>query len=381
MHLLERYAASCGVKIDKPYIYELYFPLSSKRYITFQPFSKPAKNYDYWQEVIDLLSPSFKENNIDIVQIGSKDDRSLNNTINLSGQTSISQAAFLIKHGLLHLGADSFAVHIASGYSKKIVGLYSNNNIENVKPYWSDPEDIILIKPEGGTIKPSYSLGENPKNINKIKSEDIAKSVLKLLNIKNNINQKTIYIGAEYENKTLEIIPDKPIDPNSIPIDNPIIRMDYIFNEEVLEIYLQFKRCIIFTNKAINENLIKKYRSNIGQVVYFIERDNDVNFIKLLKDNGITFTLVSFLEDKDLNTFKLDYMDYGLIISRKYPDKKTLNISGENLRYRSGRTVISSQGQFTSKFDWTNKNADKVIDTEEFWKEVDNFYIFDIDQD
>lgn len=380
MHLLERYATSCGVKIDKPYIYECYFPTSSKKYITFQPFSKPAKNYDYWQEVIDLLHPYLSKNNIDIIQIGAKDDKSLNHTFNLSGQTTVPQAAFLIKNSLLHLGADSFATHVASGYGKKIVALYSNNNIENVKPYWSDPKDIILLRPEGGTIRPSYSLGENPKNINRIKSEDVARAVLGLLNIKEDINQKTVYIGSEYQNRTLEIIPDKPIDPNAIPINNPIIRMDYLFNEEVLAFYLQFKKCIIFTNKSINEDLLKTYKANIGQIIYILEEDNDVNFIRFLKNNGISYALISYLQDDDLNKFKLDYMDYGLILSKRYPTKKSININGKDLRYISGRIVISSEGQFNSKFSWLNKNQDKVIDTEEFWKEADNFYIFDIDK-
>ena len=97
MHLLERYASSCGVKIGKPYIYDSYFPVSSGKFITFQPFSKPAKNYDYWQEVVDIILPYLKQNNIDIIQIGAKEDRPINGTISVSGQTTISQAAFLIK--------------------------------------------------------------------------------------------------------------------------------------------------------------------------------------------------------------------------------------------------------------------------------------------
>ena len=114
MHLIERYASSCGVKIGKPYIYDSYFPMSSQKFITFQPFSKPAKNYDYWQEVINLIAPYLKQNNIDILQIGAKEDKRLDNTIYLAGQTTIPQAAYLIKRSILHFGADSFAVHIAS---------------------------------------------------------------------------------------------------------------------------------------------------------------------------------------------------------------------------------------------------------------------------
>ena len=381
MHLLERYASSCGVKIGKPYIYDSYFPVSSEKFITFQPFSKPAKNYDYWQEVVDIILPYLKQNNIDIIQIGAKEDRPINGTISVSGQTTISQAAFLIKKSIMHFGADSFAVHIASGFNKKIVALYSNNNVENVKPYWSNEKDICLISPIFKTLKPSYSLGENPKNINNVKPEEIAISILNLLNIKHNINQKTIYFGPDYNNKTLEVIPDKPIDPKSIPIENPIIRMDYFFNEQVLAFYLQFKKCIIFTDKEIDPNLIRQFKSNIIQVVYFIDESNNPEFVKFLKNNGIEFTLISFLKEEELNKYKLNYMDYGLIHLKQKPTKDLIKLKElpNNLYYKSSTILISSEGQFTSKFDWINKNKNKVIDNIEFWKEVDNFYIFSID--
>ena len=55
MHLVEQYALACGAKIDKPYIYEKFAPLPFNNYITFSPFSKPAKNYDYWREVLFML--------------------------------------------------------------------------------------------------------------------------------------------------------------------------------------------------------------------------------------------------------------------------------------------------------------------------------------
>ena len=65
MHLIERYATSCGVKIDKPYIYETFFPVNVEKYISFQPFSKyPSKNYDYWDEVVAVISPYLQQNNI-----------------------------------------------------------------------------------------------------------------------------------------------------------------------------------------------------------------------------------------------------------------------------------------------------------------------------
>jgi len=381
MHLLERYATSCGVKIGKPFIYDNFFPLPFDKYLCFQPFSKyQSKNYDYWQEVIDIINPYLNKENIKIVQIGVKDDRQFNNCLYLAGQTNISQAAYIIKNSILHFGADSFGAHIASGYNKKILAIYSNNNIENVKPYWSEKKDVVLLKPEGGTIKPSYSAGENPKNINKIKAEDIAKNILNLLNIKYDKIPETIYIGEEYQNKTFEIILDKLINPNSIPIANPIIRMDYFFNQEALNLMLQAKKSIIITNKPINIDLLKAFKSNVAQVLYIIEEDNDFNFVKAMKENAIPYNLISYLKPEILNKFKINYMDYGLIFEKAYDTKDKTNIKDiNNLLYTSSKILISSEGQFKSKFDWLNKNGNKVIDHEDFWKECSHFLIFRLD--
>jgi hypothetical protein len=381
MHLLERYATSCGVKIGKPFIYDNFFPLPFDKYLCFQPFSKyQSKNYDYWQEVIDIISPYLNEQNIKIIQIGVKDDRQFNNCLYLAGQTNISQAAYIIKNSILHFGADSFAAHIASGYNKKIVAIYSNNNIENVKPYWSEEKDVVLLKPEGGTIKPSYSAGENPKNINKIKAEDIAKNILNLLNIKYDKIPKTIYIGEDYQNKTFELILDKLINPSSIPIPNPIIRMDYLFNEQALDLMLKEKRCIIITNKPINIDLLKAFKANVAQIIYIIEEDNDFNFVKAMKENAIPYNLISYLKPEILNKFKINYMDYGLIFDKTYNTKDKTNIKDtDNLLYISSKILVSSEGQFKSKFDWLNKNGNKVVDNEDFWKESSNFLIFQLD--
>lgn len=379
MHLIERYATACGVKIHKPYIYEVFFPLNVDKYITFQPFSKySSKNYDYWEEVITIIHPFLQKENISIVQIGSKEDKPINNTINLCGQTKISQAAYIIKNGLMHLGADSFASHIASGYGKKIVALYSNNNINNVKPYWTKPEDMILLEPKTNK-KPQYSVNEIPKSINNIKPEIIAESILKLLNIKFNSLPNTIHIGPEYLHKTLEIIPDKPLNPAQIGIDNIIVRMDYCFNEQILEFYLQNKKCIIFTNKPINENLLKRYKSNIPQLIYLIEENNDPIFPKILKNNAINTVYISYLPEEKLNPLKLIYMDYGLIIKKDLPKDK-INFTN-NTYFKSSRIILCSEGQFNTKYQWITKDlSNKYKNDILLNEELNNLYIFSLDQ-
>lgn len=379
MHLIERYATSCGVKIDKPYIYDTFFPINAEKYISFQPFSKyPSKNYDYWNEVINIINPYLEKENIKIVQIGVKDDKHINNTINLSGQTNISQAAYIIKNSILHLGTDSFASHVASGFNKKIVCIYSNNNINNVRPYWSRSEDLILLSPKLNK-KPQYSVNEAPKTINSIKPEDIAEGVLKLVSIPYNNMPKTIYIGDDYVNKTLEIIPDKQINPTQIGLDTLIIRMDYVFNEQVLELFLQHKKCIIFTNKPIREEILKKYKQNIPQLIYIIEENNDSIFAQTLKRSAINATFISYLSEEELNKFKLDYMDYGLIIKRDYPTNK-IEVS-DNIYFKSSKILISSEGQFNSRYQWQTKDmSNKYTNNLELSKELNNLYIFSIDK-
>ena len=65
MHLLETYALNCGAKIDKPYIYEQYYPLGEEKYITIQPYSRYAgKQYVYWAEVINYIFPYLEKEKV-----------------------------------------------------------------------------------------------------------------------------------------------------------------------------------------------------------------------------------------------------------------------------------------------------------------------------
>lgn len=382
MRLLDTYATNTGSKIDRPFIYTKYFPFPEKDFITIQsqtPYD--SRNYSYWQEFINLIQPVLLKNNINIVQVGTKDEKPLNGVINLLGQTSINQLAYIIQNSKLHVGADSLCVHLSSYFDIPIVSLYSISNPNVAGPHFGDKNKHILLKgyERIGNKKPSYSQIEMPKSIDTIKPEEIANSVFKLLKIETPKMPETIFIGQDFNIKSFEIIPDGPLDLESIKIENPIIRLDYYFNEEVLESILSKRKSIIFTNKPIKKDIIKKYKENINQVIYIIEESNDLNFVKLLKSNSINYVLLSFLPDEILNKFKIDYMDYNLIINKKHKtkeDTKILNIN--NLYYNSSRVIYSSKGKSISKYDWINNTGNKVVDDNEFWKEIDNFYIFQL---
>ena len=380
MRLLDTYATNTGSKIDKPFIYTKFFPLPSGKYITIQaqtPYD--SRNYSYWQEVIEILLPYLSKEKIHLVQVGTQDERPLNGSINLLGQTNINQLAYVIENSTLHFGADSFCVHLASYFDKPIVSIYSISNPNVAGPHFGNKNKHILLKgyERVGNKKPSYSQVESPKSIDSIKPEEIAKSILQLLNIKYNDVPETIFFGTDFNVKSFEIIPDEILDPNSIPVENPIVRMDYHFNEKAFEAIISTKKSIVFTNKPIKKDIIEKYKHNINQLIYIVEEDNDVNFVKLLKNNSVNYVLLSFLPEEILNNFKLDYMDYNLIVNRKHKTKEDTKIEDvNNLYYKSCRTLFSSKGKFMSKYDWINGNNNKVVDDPDFWKEADNFYIF-----
>lgn len=380
MRLLDTYATNTGSKIDKPFIYSKFFPLPIGKYITFQaqtPYD--SRNYSYWQEVINLLHPFLNKNDIHIVQVGTKDEKALNGVVNLLGQTNINQLSYVIENSILHFGADSLCVHLSSHFNKPIVSLYSISNPSVAGPHFGDKNKHILLKgyERIGNRKPSYSQVESPKSIDTIKPEEICTAILNLLNIEYSNLPETIHFGQDFNVKSFEIIPDKMIDANSIPIENPIVRMDYHFNEQALQNILEVKKTIIFTNKPIKKDIIQKYKKNILQVIYIIEENNDINFVKTLKNNSINYTLLSFLEESNLNKYKIDYMDYNLIVNRKHKTKEDTKITDvNNLFYKSSRVLHSSEGQFISRYDWLNKTGNKVVDDPDFWKEADNFYIF-----
>ena len=133
MKLVETYAANSGLTISKPFIYEKFFPLNVDKYITIHKEVKyPSRKYLYWQEVVDILNPILQENNIKILQVGTKEDEPLSNVMSSLGMTSLNQLAYIVKNTMLHVGVDSFPVHLASSYDKKIVSILKPFTLQNI---------------------------------------------------------------------------------------------------------------------------------------------------------------------------------------------------------------------------------------------------------
>lgn len=382
MHLVETYALACGAKIDKPYLYEKYFPVPNVKYITFQPFGQtPIKNYDYWQEVVNLLLSPLNKVGIKIMQIGTSKEKRIKGCLSVMGHTSINQAGYVINRGELHFGADSFGVHLASVYQKKVVALYSNNIVENVKPYWSSKEDAILLEPDREGKKPNYANEEDPKSINTIKPEDIAESVCRLLDIKFSKPYETVFFGERYGQDDFFVhVPDMVHRPQD---DQPLeLRMDYHFNEDFLAKQLSVSKCAIITKKPIDLGILVKYRASIAHLFYEITQDDDPSFARHARRLGIQIVPITKLSEEELSDKKIGYMDVGRINVVPEPEKKLVKKikNAKNLFYKSNKIILSQRGMFSSqtKFEKNDPFQGKFEPTEasdSFFGDLDHYHI------
>tara|TARA_Y100000310_G_scaffold341514_1_gene440895 strand:+ start:2474 stop:3676 length:1203 start_codon:yes stop_codon:yes gene_type:complete len=395
MHLIESFALNSGLKIGKPYIYESYIPIpiNSKKYITFQPHGQKeftCRAYSYWQEVLDILRPHLNKKEIALIQLGLKDERLYKGSLNMIGKTNLNQAAYLIKNSCLHLGIDSYGVHFASGYGKKIVALYVNMLPSNSGPYWSKKKDVKLISPKRKKNElPSYAVHEDPKTIDRIKPEEIASAVCALLNIDYDYPYKTIYIGEEYSYKRVEIVPTNYVENwRDFEVDSMILRMDKFFDEKTCISQLNLSPCSIVTDKPINLEIIKAFKNKIIELVYFVRDTRDIEYIKRLKTTGIKLYLVCDLPEKKFNDIKIEYIDIAPIVHKVSATKeeflkKAKIESLDDIYFKSSCAVIREQGLYssyakgdTSQINYLTATPQKVIDEELFWQDISRMMFF-----
>jgi hypothetical protein len=390
MHIIESYATHCGLQIDKPWIYDSYFPLNQNHYITLQPSGgADVRDYDYWDEVIFYLKPELDKRGIKIVQLGLAKDRAIDGCLHTHGATTLSQTAYLIKNSMLHLGVDSVGVHMASSYGKKIVGLYCNQWTRSSGPYWSDPKDVVLHEPNRDGVKPSFALSEDPKTINEISAEKVAQSVFDLLGVDYKVPYERVHIGRNYPDINVQNIPTSVARLNNNPLgEHPlIVRMDLHFDEDILSQQLNQMVCVVCTEKALDRVIIKNQRQRIQNLVYYLGKDHDPDFVKFMHTNGIKYTLMTKLEDEELNDIKMDYLDYSFIF-KKYVDEEGFEkLKGQDLSnyfYKTRKKILKDGKSYNSV---SNVKAGAhmesindfsftpIVENEDFWDFLDETYV------
>jgi Glycosyltransferase family 9 (heptosyltransferase) len=393
MHLLETYALSTASKIGKPFIVKKFFPIIFDKYITIQNSSgMPSKCYDYFQEVIDFLLPTLNKHGIGIVQIGGKEDQPLQNAEPLFGATNINQTAHIISNAMLHLGNDSFAIHMASAFNIKNVGLYSITLPEIAGPYFNK-ENSISIYPD--QEKPSFNPNETPKRINKIKPEHVANSCLKLLfNESEKCKSETLYIGNRYKETIIESVPNNVINPEFFKNSILNLRCDYIDNIDINILYnnLAVRKCCIVTDKPFDISYLPQFKQNLTLLIYDITKDLNIDFIKNLEKLGVKYVCAinkQAVSQELIDNKKTQLIDYCAIeeyslIPEDF-DREILN--NTDLKYRSNRVILSNNKVYSSSSalfgDLSSENPnnlsldiDKIQNKNKFLEDLDYCLIY-----
>jgi hypothetical protein len=392
MHVLEAYALQSDLKIDKPFVYEKFFPLAVDKFITIDTsnLGTSALTYDHWQLVVDLIYPKLEERGIKIVQLGNKECTPLQKCYMAIGQCSFNQKAYVLRKSLVHACPNNESSHVASIYNKKSVVLFSNNCYpKQFLPYWTDLSHLEILTAPKITKKPSFNPNETPKSINYIKPEDVARKILNFAGIVTFVPEfKTLRIGQSFHQKRIESDLTRLLNADKLGVSSLIMRMDLNFNEEALGRQLQACSCSVITNKPLSDGILDKYHKKIVELVYYIEDDNDPDFVRKIKEKSINYLLRSRKDKTQTNDFKLDYLDYGLvhqIDKRSKKDFKELK-GKKKLYYKSNHFIIHDNSFYpcTSALLRLKQGTPsmehephEIIDEPLFWEEEEHFHFFE----
>ena len=380
-HLIEEYAKSLGVKIGKPVLLDHFYPMLCDKYITIHCDNKiDSKYYEYFPQVVSLLTPYLNKYGYKIYQIGGPEDPKINNVNGWFLNLNYKQSAFLIKNSSLHIGIDSLPIHIASIYNIPIVALYSHIYPSNAYPYWSDKDKVSIIEADRKNYKPSFSYQESPKSIRTIKPETIVNEVLRLLNINELINFKTLYIGNQYHIPLVEIIPNFKANLEDQKDKVIYIRADLHFDDQNIAFWCSNHKSKIITNQKIPLELLYQFQKNIEHVFFKI---NDLSieneYFEEVKKLKIKFT-ICWDDEQTLSKVRNNYFDY--IVEFDNEKERIKKQEKFNSKFLTNKVIISNSVIYASEAHVKlQKNLDTVneviYDDEAFWKDADHYYFYE----
>ena len=384
MNLTEKMALDCGVKISQPYLDRYFLPIRNDNYIIIDTRCKNANGeYDYFNDVLELVKPYLKEADIDIFQIAT--DKNVKLACDKCFITiNKKQENYLISKARLLISNENYSLHIASVFNIKSIGLYSLFNPNNTRPVWNRNSQIVLESHRDGNL-PSYGrLNESPKTINFIIPYVIAKNILDSLGIANDLERfELVHLGKSFNQKIVEIVPDFISDANFMKDRSINLRLDYVtnLNSSVFNYWVSNRKVNIITNKDININMIAPYRNNILLMTVMLSENISEKFLKHCKTIGLKLKI--FCDDKDkLEEYRFKFLNWD--IHQDFENEgslnKLINLS-ENSKFISSKILISKGKQFSCKANYfANKHLDNreesVILSKEFEQEIEFFKIY-----
>jgi hypothetical protein len=385
MNLTEKLALDCAVKISKPFIDRFFFPIESEKFIIFDTRCRyPFGTYDFYEDVLNIISKYLKQNKIQVFQFAS------DNSYKIAGDKCFiklnkKQEAYLISKSELLIANENYSLHTASVLNKKSIGLYSIFDPKNTAPIWNKSNQTIIESSRYGN-KPSFNqLKEIPKTINAINPYEVASNILKSLNIKNDLKKyKLLHIGQNYNQKIVEIVPDFTSQKDFLAGSSINLRLDLIDNlkMDIFQYWMSNKKVNIITDQDLHTGLLKNFKSSILSLTIMVSDKISETFLKACQSLGLKIKI--YCADKDkINDFRFKFLDWD--IKADYNEdlrlEKIENIK-ETSKFESSKIIFSKGKKYSSKASFLQEkpldsNGNNVILNKEFEEELDYFKIYD----
>lgn len=384
MHFVKNMSNNFGLESKKPYIEESFFPVAPEKYITICTENHQSKQWDHFQEYINLIIPFLNKKNIKIIEVGSN-KINLQSIISLKNITTPNQWSFIVKNALCHIGPENFISSLASFHDVPSVSLFSNTSSDYSSPNWArDQYETCVVEPINKPKRVSFAASENPKTINQISAEEVAAKTLSYLSIENDFPQYDIFhIGPAYHLSNIEIIPNFTPQPNFFPSMLLNIRLDYHFNTELLPYFAKNRRLSLVSEKEIAFDKLNFIKQNIDTLFFKVDESFDIKYIEHLKAQNFKVDLVA-KKSADINNTRLKFFDWGVSEEHKQ-DKKSIDNRQkicDTTRYKSSKMIFSNKGQFSSKICY-DKNIQThkdqiVVDEDEFWESSHHYKLYNL---
>lgn len=381
MHRLESFALSCNAKIDKPHVESLFYPIIQDNFICISSTSNyDSKKYDYFDDVVFHINPYLEKNNIKILQIGNSEDTPLfycSHYLN----TNRLHNSYILSKSLMYLGNFNLYANIASSFNKKIVCPSNVDYVKSFSPYWSDENHCRIIVNNKNNSMPSSSASEIPKTINDVMPEVVAASVLDLLGIKHDLNKiETVFIGNNYHNKTIDIVPTLSFNP-SIDLQGGVnVRLDKSFVPEALPGIAQNRKLHVVTDRKIDPGILNAVKESLESISFFIDKKTPQSDIEDIMRSGKKVNLVT-KDKKNIDKIRLNFLDQDVqLIEQKDSDRASAlkkSATFEELNFLSKKNVVHETQVYNSFLSYEGKqNTSKVKNHKVFWEDLEYFRVF-----
>lgn len=373
MNLINTYANYVGVKPEEAFIDECFYPIAYDNYIVINSTAGfPTKSYDYFDTIVEHVK-------LPVIQLGGKDDLKLPGAVDLRGQTSWNQTAYLIKNAKLFLGGDSMCAHIANHFGTPAIVLWGATLSSTCSTGWHADKTTHMNPVDRfgcPTACHSNVCIKAYKCINTITPESI---LTRIAGILGNDMVKMVEILHTGELAKLTVIEWVPVELSpkvfgtfqafngvvSIRCDlhpTDMGELSHFCNQTTQQRYVIISGPTDFSRFHINP-------AKLDQLLILIDKTNLQEGLKIIRDlskKAYKCRLISKLDHTEFNAEKIDMMDCPPMT--KLPDYTPTDAQkerflGKELGIKTFRKVLGGDGQFFLTFRdcLTNKNSVELL--------------------